>query len=270
MYALGDIIASNLLDDTKQTQTQLPAVSANSNTAIANNHTLMPEICEKSWNFCKAMSKSKLLPMQLQATADHDTTADIYMICGLGHSLGLDFFQAINGIYCLPGALPALYVRAKRALVLRAGGVFKTETVDLKQGIATCVISRAGVDYTGTFTVADAIRRGKLYKDERGQIKACLTKSGKASPWADWPVMLLNRAVGRACDKGFADVLLGLSSAEDIQDVFQNVVVDQNANVSAPAKEEAPAVKAEVIPASNLMSAIKSSERTQKAVLPDF
>lgn len=196
-----------------------PEIHDSAVTATTQTKSLMPVLDEKAWNFCKALSTSKMLPESLRATSEHDTTADIYMICGLGNSLGLDFFQAINSIYCLPGALPALYVRAKRALVLRAGGIFKTETVDIVKGIAYCVITRAGVDYTGTFTVDDAIRRGKLYRDDKGQVRACLTRAGKSTPWIDWPIMILNRAVGRACDKAYSDALLGLASVEDIQDV---------------------------------------------------
>ena len=179
----------------------------------------MPVLDEKAWEFCSKISHSQMLPAALRSTKDHDTTGDLYLICLEGHALGMNFIQAVTGFYCLPDQRPALYTQTKRALVMKAGGKFIQEEFDEQNGVAICVIRRDGIDYKGTFSVQDGINRGKLYIDGQGQVQGTVSRNGKATPWAtDWRNMCAVRACSRACDKAYPDILMGLSSAEDVQD----------------------------------------------------
>lgn len=183
---------------------------------------VMPSINAQAWEFCKAISHSSLLPANLRSTKDHDTTGDLYLMLETAKSLEMNFIQAINGLYCLPDARPAMYVSTMRALVLRAGGVFTKEEFDEQTQTAVCIVVRNGTAYTGKFSVQDAVNRGKMIINANGIPEGVVTRNGKPSPWRqDYRNMCAVRACGRACQKGFADVLMGLSSAEEVRDFVE-------------------------------------------------
>lgn len=187
----------------------------------------MPCIIEEAWEFCKRISYSTLVPINLRSTKDHDTTGDLYLLLEMARSLDMNFIQAINGLYCLPDARPAMYVSTMRALVLRAGGVFTVEEFDEQKQVAICTVLRNGVAYTGKFSVQDAINRGKMIINANGVPEGTVTRNGKPSPWRqDYRNMCAVRACGRACQKGFADVLMGLSSAEEVRDLIEVPALD--------------------------------------------
>lgn len=197
---------------------------------------MIPEISDKAWEFCARLSKSALLPETLRSTPDHDTTGDLYMMMMLGQSLDMGFIQTVMGVYCLPGARPALYTSTKRAIVMRAGGKFTADYFDEKTQTAICTVVRDGVAYTGRFSVQDAINRGKMFIGSDGKPQGIASKSGKPSPWRqDYRHMCGVRACGRACDLAYPDALMGLGSLEDMQD-FQGVTIN-----AAPVTEPAPA-----------------------------
>ena len=104
-----------------------------------------PEINDKAWDFCNKISRSNLIPESIRSTATADHTAEVYLMMLTGKELGFTFMQTLSALYILPGATqPALYTKAKRALVLRAGGVFEKEDWDQKTLRATVVINRNG------------------------------------------------------------------------------------------------------------------------------
>ena len=99
----------------------------------------------------------------------------------------------------------------------------------------------------------DAINMGKAYRDATtGQIKGCVTRNGKPSPWAqDFKGMCLVRAVSRACDAAYPDVLMALPSAEDLNDqgsisTTSSVTVESSA--ALPADEVNPAITSALKP----------------------
>lgn len=207
------------VDYTKEVAAPAPLPAALKKQEVVTTAFEMPVINEKAWEFCKAISHSSLLPANFRATKDHDTTGDIYLMLETAKSLEMNFIQAINGLYCLPDARPAMYVSTMRALVLRAGGVFTKEEFDEQTQTAVCVVVRNGTPYTGKFSVQDAVNRGKMIINANGIPEGVVTRNGKPSPWRqDYRNMCAVRACGRACQKGFADVLMGLSSAEEVRD----------------------------------------------------
>ncbi len=81
---------------------------------------------------------------------------------------------------------------------------------------------------------------GRMYQDPNdGQYKGCVTKNGKPSPWAmDYRNMCLTRAVSRACDAAYPDVLMGLPSYEDTVDYSQPVEVVQTVSANTETLSE--------------------------------
>jgi hypothetical protein len=73
-------------------------------------------------------------------------------------------------------------------------------------GTATCIVKRKGLDaVTHTFGLDDAKTAGLL---------------GKAGPWTNYPKRMRQmRARGYALRDAFPDVLMGLSIAEEVQDI---------------------------------------------------
>lgn len=181
----------------------------------------MPTINEKAWDFCSKISHSLLVPENIRSTETSDHTADLYALMSLGSSLGFNLMQTLQGVYILPGsARPSLYTSAKRALVLKHGGVFEREDFDEATQTAFVTINRNGQRITRSFSVLQACAMGKMYRDPNdGQYKGCQTKNGKSSPWAmDYRNMCLIRAVSRCCDAAYPDILMGLPSYEDAID----------------------------------------------------
>lgn len=184
------------------------------------NKVEYPVLNEKAWDFCQKISKSTLIPESIRSTETADHTADVYMIMALGNSLGLNFMQSLSGIYTVPGtARPALYTNTKRALVLKAGGLID-ERWDDQANAAIVTITRGSQKYTRTFGVQEAISMGKMFIDPNdGIAKGVRSRSGNASPWAiDYKNMCMLRALSRCCDAAYADVLMGLSSVEELND----------------------------------------------------
>lgn len=206
------------------TKDNVPAVQGD-NIAVE-----LPSINEKAWDFCSKISRSLLVPENIRTTDAADHTADLYALMSLGNSLGFNLMQTLQGVYILPGtARPSLYTSAKRALVLKHGGIFEKEEFDEATQTAIVTINRKGQKITRTFSVLQACAMGKMFRDPTdGQYKGCVTKNGKQSPWAmDYRNMCLTRAVSRCCDAAYPDVLMGLPSYEDAVDaIVQSVTTE--------------------------------------------
>lgn len=222
-----------------------------------------PEINDKAWNFCNKISRSNLIPESIRSTATADHTAEVYLMMLTGKELGFTFMQTLSALYILPGATqPALYTKAKRALVLRAGGVFEKEDWDQKTLRATVVINRNGQRIERSFGADEALSMRKAFKTPDGVIHGAVTAKGAPTPWAqDFRGMCMTRAVARACDAAYPDVLLGLPSVEEIKDAQTygdapvQTVVESKAEL--PQAEINPAVATAVKPRKKKASAQK-------------
>lgn len=222
-----------------------------------------PEINDKAWDFCNKISRSNLIPESIRSTATADHTAEVYLMMLTGKELGFTFMQTLSALYILPGATqPALYTKAKRALVLRAGGVFEKEDWDQKTLRATVVINRNGQRIERSFGADEAISMRKAFKTPDGIVHGAVTAKGAPTPWAqDFRGMCMTRAIARACDAAYPDVLLGLPSVEDLKDTQTygeapvQTVVESKAEL--PQAEINPAVATAVKPRKKKTSAQK-------------
>lgn len=193
-----------------------------------------------------------------------------------GKELGFTFMQTLSALYILPGATqPALYTKAKRALVLRAGGVFEKEDWDQKTLRATVVINRNGQRIERSFGADEAISMRKAFKTPDGTVHGAVTAKGAPTPWAqDFRGMCMTRAIARACDAAYPDVLLGLPSVEDLKDTQTygeapvQTVVESKAEL--PQAEINPAVATAVKPRKKKAAAQRESVQNAEAELEQF
>lgn len=235
-----------------------------------------PEINDKAWDFCNKISRSNLIPESIRSTATADHTAEVYLMMLTGKELGFTFMQTLSALYILPGATqPALYTKAKRALVLRAGGVFEKEDWDQKTLRATVVINRNGQRIERSFGADEAISMRKAFKTPDGIVHGAVTAKGAPTPWAqDFRGMCMTRAIARACDAAYPDVLLGLPSVEDLKDTqtygeaLVQTVVESKAEL--PQAEINPAVATAVKPRKKKAAAQKESVQNAEAELEQF
>lgn len=235
-----------------------------------------PEINDKAWDFCNKISRSNLIPESIRSTATTDHTAEVYLMMLTGKELGFTFMQTLSALYILPGATqPALYTKAKRALVLRAGGVFEKEDWDQKTLRATVVINRNGQRIERSFGADEAISMRKAFKTPDGIVHGAVTAKGAPTPWAqDFRGMCMTRAVARACDAAYPDVLLGLPSVEDLKDTQTygetpvQTVVESKAEL--PQAEINPAVATAVKQRKKKASAQKEPVQNAEAELEQF
>lgn len=235
-----------------------------------------PEINDKAWDFCNKISRSNLIPESIRSTATADHTAEVYLMMLTGKELGFTFMQTLSALYILPGATqPALYTKAKRALVLRAGGVFEKESWDEKTLRATVVINRNGQRIERSFGADEAISMRKAFKTPDGIVHGAVTAKGAPTPWAqDFRGMCMTRAIARACDAAYPDVLLGLPSVEDLKDTQTygeapvQTVVESKAEL--PQAEINPAVATAVKPRKKKATTQKESVQNAEAELEQF
>lgn len=235
-----------------------------------------PEINDKAWDFCNKISRSNLIPESIRSTATADHTAEVYLMMLTGKELGFTFMQTLSALYILPGATqPALYTKAKRALVLRAGGVFEKEDWDQNTLRATVVINRNGQRIERSFGADEAMSMRKAFKTPDGIVHGAVTAKGAPTPWAqDFRGMCMTRAIARACDAAYPDVLLGLPSVEDLKDTQTygeapvQTVVESKAEL--PQAEINPAVATAVKPRKKKAAAQKESVQNAEAELEQF
>lgn len=189
---------------------------------------------------CEMLKNCNLLPDALRSTKDHDKTADLFMVISLGKTLGLSPYQSVYGIYCLPGSLPSLYTKTKRAIALKAG--FRIEDrYDEKEFKAYCTVWRGNVPYTASYSLQDALdARKMIINPNTNRPEGVLNKSGRPSPWSTHPrQMMSTRAQSRALDLACADLFLGFESKEQ-QDDYIDLDLNLDNNIyTSEAKNEA-------------------------------
>jgi len=149
--------------------------------------------------------KSRLAPKGV------DSAEQAALMVQAGLELGFSPFQSLQSLACINGRV-GTYGDAGTAKVLESGLLDdRQELYEGKPGAddytAICRLRRRGTSFyvVGTFSVGDA-KRAKLW--------------GKAGPWSDYPVrQMMWRARTYAYRDGFADVLKGLTFAEELQDL---------------------------------------------------
>lgn len=164
-----------------------------------NRLTLAPQNMPEALQFAEVLAKSTIVPRDYQGKP-----ANILVAMLQGMELGLGPIQALQGIAVINGR-PSVWGDTLLAIVQGSGlleGFSETQTDDA----ATCVVKRKGIgEATRVFTVADAKKAGLW---------------GKQGPWSQYPKRMMQmRARSFALRDMFADVLRGIQSAEEQQDI---------------------------------------------------
>lgn len=166
------------------------------------------------WNqlsaFCQTVAQGTLVPPDCRNSA-----ANCLIKAQMGQALGLDAMTSIWNIDVIEGR-PSLPVRLKLALCRRsrffdetAWNIEYTGTPYEDDYTCTVTVRRKpdGEPHQGQFSVADAKRAGLWEKK---------SATGKPLPWMTYPRdMMFSRACGRALDREFSDILLGIYTKED-------------------------------------------------------
>lgn len=189
-----------------------------------NDMILRPTNFSELVRFAEMAARSKMVPANYQNKPE-----DIMLAVQMGSEVGLAPMQAIQNIAVI-GGRPSLWGDAMLALCkISASWVDIQETLEnagSEQMAACCKVTRKGqTPVVRTFSVVDAKKAGLW---------------GKAGPWQGYPDRMLQmRARGFALRDTFPDVLRGLISAEEAQDMprdtFGGMTID-----AAPERPTAP------------------------------
>ena len=159
-------------------------------------------------SLAQAMCRAKIAPKDMTPEA-------ALGIMAFGLEMGFGPIASLKSIAFVNGKA-SMYGDGIMALLMRSGELadMPEETIagDGDQRTATCTLRRKGLatTITRTFSMADAKRAGLL---------------SKSGPWAQYPDRMLRwRAFGWAARDGFADVLNGMWTREEAQDIPTDAV----------------------------------------------
>lgn len=204
------------------------------------------EDMERRFGFAKKIAQlladSDLVPKDFQGSP-----ANCFIAIQMGAELGLGPFQAVQSIAVINGR-PCVWGDALLGLVRASGRLasireWVEKTDDGKGEVAYCEVKRKGESETITrsFSLQDAARAGLL----------------KKPIWASYPTRMLQmRARAYALRDGFADVMKGISVAEEMQDAVyvepskaspseQSDALHGSSHAQSPASEEGEAAISE-------------------------
>lgn len=159
-----------------------------------------------------------------KATDKNQAVAQATMALMQGLEIGISPMQAANGIAIINGR-PCIWGSLVPALIWKAGHKIEEwiEGEDM-EAVAHCKITRSdnNIEIERTFSMKDAKRAGLLEKP---------------GPWKQYPRRMLGmRARGFAANDGVPDVLRGMYTVEEMQDVAE----DRGALAEAPAMPPPP------------------------------
>lgn len=160
---------------------------------------LAPTNFQQAMEFAKFIAGSAMVPKQFR-----DRPADILLAIQWGTEVGLAPLQALQNIAVINGK-PSLYGDSMLALV-QGSGALEMIHESIENSVATCRIKRKGQPETvRTFSEADA-KKAKLWD--------------KDGPWKQYPQRMMQmRARSWALRDLFPDVLMGVYSAEEAEDI---------------------------------------------------
>jgi len=185
-----------------------------------------PQTLDEAIKFSEMISKSFMVPKDYQGKP-----ANCLVAIQWGMELGLSPMAALQNISVINGK-PAVWGDALLAMVRadsRCLSVKEEITGEGDDRVASCRVRRQHVGEVEaierTFSVAQA-KRANLWN--------------KRGPWQDYPErMLQHRARGNALRDAFPDVLHGMMSSEEAEDIpIKDVTPKQEIGVAPPKIEE--------------------------------
>lgn len=177
---------------------------------------IVPTSIEETFRMAKAISAAGWAPKSYQNKDGSYDESRIVVGIMHGLELGLTPIAALQSIAVINGT-PSIWGDGALAIVQASGLMtdFREEPIKSDKGVVTgytCTAKRRGMDtpIAHTFTVDDAQAAGLL---------------GKQGPWQQYRARMLQmRARAWTLRAGFADVLRGLSFAEEAQDIIDATV----------------------------------------------
>ena len=176
-----------------------------------------PKSTAEAMELPKTLASSQLIPKAFQ-----QRPGDVFVAMMWSHSLGIPIVQGLQGIAVINGK-PSLYGDALLAVCMGSGqmaDIEETVTGNADNLTATCKVTRRGkpTPVVSTFSMADARAAGLL---------------GKPGPWKQYTSRMLKmRARAFALRDAFPDVLSGIASAEEMQDVEGTATEKATENVA--------------------------------------
>lgn len=157
------------------------------------------------------LASTEFVPVALR-TPEKTTAAIMY-----SRELGLPPMTGLASVYVVEGR-PGLYAETMRSMIIRDGHQFRiVESTDARCVIKTRRKEWASDDWnTHSFTYAEAQKAGLVRQPREGK---------KAGPWLTMPAdMLVARCTTRAARRDFPDVIHGMRSVEELQDMTEETV----------------------------------------------
>lgn len=176
-----------------------------------------PKSTAEAMELAKTLASSQLIPKAFQ-----QRPGDVFVAMMWSHSLGIPIVQGLQGIAVINGK-PSLYGDALLAVCMGSGqmaDIEETVTGNADNLTATCKVTRRGkpTPVVSTFSMADARAAGLL---------------GKPGPWKQYTSRMLKmRARAFALRDAFPDVLSGIASAEEMQDIEGTATEKATENVA--------------------------------------
>lgn len=176
-----------------------------------------PKSTAEAMELAKTLASSQLIPKAFQ-----QRPGDVFVAMMWSHSLGIPIVQGLQGIAVINGK-PSLYGDALLAVCMGSGqmaDIEETVTGSADNLTATCKVTRRGkpTPVVSTFSMADARAAGLL---------------GKPGPWKQYTSRMLKmRARAFALRDAFPDVLSGIASAEEMQDIEGTATEKATENVA--------------------------------------
>jgi hypothetical protein len=239
---------------------QVPATTegaaAPANVALRSNlpifaGTLQPSDMEGLYRLAGLLATSKLTPKGME------TKEQVFVCLAMGLEIGLSPMASLQNIAVVNGR-PTVWGDALLALVENSGQLMEVEETlagtDVKTWAATCRAVRKFTDgriraTSETFSMDDARMAGL---------------AGKAGPWQQYPKRMLKyRARSFALRDLFPDILKGIRTTEEMQDVDEPVRTSPGSAFEAEDVPRTPQAQPE--PALPLL---KTSEKTQESTQP--
>lgn len=165
-----------------------------------------PKSAAEAMALAKTLSSSKMIPQNFQGKPE-----DVFVTMLWSHTLGIPVVQGLQYIAVINGK-PSMYGDGMLAVVMNSGKLkdIEEKVESTKEGlVATCTVWRVNrqTPTVSIFTQKDAERAGLW------------TKSG---PWKLYPKRMLKmRARAFALRDAFPDVLAGMASSEEQQDIIE-------------------------------------------------
>ena len=178
--------------------------------SLVKHQGFAPQTMTEAIEFSNMLSRSQMVPKNYQNKPE-----DVLVAVQWGYEIGLAPLQALQNISVINGK-PSVYGDAAMALV-QASPVCEDVQESLEgdgtsNPVAICRVKRRGrSEVVSKYSVEDAKRAGLW---------------GKQGPWTQYPKRMLQmRARGFALRDAFPDVLKGLITAEEAQDMPVDEVV---------------------------------------------